>query len=109
MGELHLEILVDRMMREFGVQANVGKPQVAYKETISVPAEVRHRFVRQTGGKGMYGDVTLKVEPNEPGKGFEFENDIVGGAIPREFIPAVEKGVEEALRNGALAGYPVVT
>ncbi|HET7225875.1 MAG TPA: elongation factor G [Candidatus Eisenbacteria bacterium] len=108
MGELHLEIIVDRMLREFSVQANVGKPQVSYKETISIPAETRHRFVRQTGGKGMYGDVTLKVEPNEPGKGFEFENEIVGGAIPKEFIPAVEKGVEEALRNGVLAGYPVV-
>ena len=108
MGELHLEIIVDRMMREFNVQANVGKPQVAYKETISTPAEARHRFVRQTGGKGMFGDVTLRVEPNEPGKGFEFENDIVGGAIPKEFIPAVEKGVEDAMRSGILAGYPVV-
>jgi elongation factor G len=108
MGELHLEILVDRMMREFGVQANVGKPQVAYKETISVAAEVRHRFVRQTGGKGMFADVTLQVSPQEPGKGFEFENSITGGAIPKEFIPACEKGVEEALRTGVLAGYPVV-
>jgi elongation factor G len=108
MGELHLEIIVDRMMREFGVQANVGKPQVAYRETITSSAEQRHRFVRQTGGKGMFGDVTLTVEPQEPGKGFEFINDIVGGAIPKEFIPAVEKGVEEALKNGILAGYPMV-
>ena len=108
MGELHLEIIVDRMMREFGVQANVGKPQVAYRETITSSAEQRHRFIRQTGGKGMFGDVTLTVEPQEPGKGFEFVNDIVGGSIPKEFIPAVEKGVEEALKNGILAGYPMV-
>ena len=108
MGELHLEIIVDRMMREFGVQANVGKPQVAYRETITTFAEQRHRFIRQTGGKGMFGDVTLTVEPQESGKGFEFVNDIVGGAIPKEFIPAVEKGVEEALKNGILAGYPMV-
>ncbi|MBI5709861.1 MAG: elongation factor G [Candidatus Eisenbacteria bacterium] len=108
MGELHLEILVDRMLREFSVQANVGKPQVAYKETVSVAAETRHRFVRQTGGKGMFADVTLRVEPREAGKGFEFENKIVGGAIPKEFIPAVEKGVEEVMRTGVLAGYPMV-
>ena len=108
MGELHLEILVDRMLREFGVQANVGKPQVAYKETISIPAETRHRFVRQTGGKGMFADVEIRVDPQAAGKGFEFENKIVGGSIPREFIPAVEKGVEEAMRNGILAGYPMV-
>jgi elongation factor G len=108
MGELHLEILVDRMLREFGVQANVGKPQVSYKETITTPVEMRHRFVRQTGGKGMFADVILKVEPQEPGKGFEFESKIVGGSIPKEYIPAVEKGVEEAMRSGVLAGYPVV-
>jgi elongation factor G len=108
MGELHLEIIVDRMLREFNVKANVGKPQVAYRETITVPAEQRHRFVRQTGGRGMFGDVTLTVEPQEPGKGFEFENKIVGGAIPKEFIPAVEKGVEESMKNGILAGYPIV-
>ena len=96
------------MMREFNVQANVGKPQVAYRETITIPAEQRHRFVRQTGGKGMFADVTLRVEPQEPGKGFEFENEIVGGAIPKEFIPAVEKGVEEAMRSGVVAGYPMV-
>jgi len=108
MGELHLEILVDRMKREFNVQANVGKPQVAYKETISNAVEYRHRFVRQTGGKGMFADVILEVEPQEPGKGFLFESKIVGGAIPKEYIPAVEKGVEDAMRNGVLAGYPVV-
>jgi elongation factor G len=108
MGELHLEIIVDRMKREFGVQANVGKPQVAYRETISTPAEVRHRFVRQTGGKGMFADVELRVDPLEPGKGFVFENQVVGGSIPKEFIPAIEKGVEEAMRSGVLAGYPVV-
>jgi len=108
MGELHLEILVDRMMREFGVQANVGKPQVAYRETISGPAQTRHRFIRQTGGKGQFADVSLRVEPLEAGKGFEFENDIVGGSIPKEFIPAVEKGVEEAMKGGVVAGYPLV-
>ncbi len=108
MGELHLEIIVDRMMREFGVQANVGKPQVAYRETITTSVEQRHRFIRQTGGKGMYGDVTLQLDPQEPGKGFEFENKIVGGSIPKEYIPAVEKGVEEAMKSGILAGYPVV-
>jgi elongation factor G len=108
MGELHLEILVDRMLREFNVQANVGKPQVAYRETITNAAEHRARFIRQTGGKGMFADVTLEIEPQEAGKGFEFINEIVGGAIPKEFIPAVEKGVEEALRSGVLAGYPVV-
>jgi elongation factor G len=108
MGELHLEIIVDRMLREFRVQANVGKPQVAYRETISVAIEQRHRFVRQTGGKGMFADVILKVEPQEAGKGFEFESAVVGGAIPREFIPACEKGVEEAMRTGVVAGYPMV-
>jgi elongation factor G len=108
MGELHLEIIVDRMMREFHVQANVGKPQVAYRETITIPAEVRHRFVRQTGGKGMFADVTIRVDPLEPGKGFVFENEITGGAIPKEFIPAVEKGVEEAMKNGVVAGYQMV-
>src|SRR2546422_1195710 len=108
MGELHLEILVDRMMREFGVQANVGKPQVAYRETISGPAETRHRFVRQTGGRGQFADVSLRVEPLESGKGFEFENEIVGGSIPKEVIPAVGKGVEEAMKGGVVAGYPMV-
>jgi elongation factor G len=96
------------MLREFSVQANVGKPQVAYRETISQPVENRHRFVRQTGGKGMYGDVTLRVEPQEPGKGFEFVNEVVGGAIPKEYIPAVEKGVEDSMKNGVVAGYPMV-
>jgi len=108
MGELHLEILVDRMKREFGVKANVGKPQVAYRETISVPAEARHRFVRQTGGRGMYADVSLRVEPQPPSKGFGFESRITGGVIPKEFIPAIERGVEEAMRSGVLAGYPMV-
>jgi len=107
MGELHLEIIVDRLLREFKVEANVGKPQVAYRETIRKPAEAQGKFVRQTGGRGQYGDVYLEVEPN-PGKGFEFENKIVGGTIPKEYIPAAEKGVREALDTGVLAGYPVV-
>jgi elongation factor G len=107
MGELHLEIIVDRLLREFRVEANVGKPQVAYRETIRQPAEAPGRYVRQTGGRGQYGDVYLEVEPNA-GKGFEFENKIVGGAVPREYIPAVEKGVREALDTGVLAGYPIV-
>ena len=108
MGELHLEVLVDRMMREFKVQANVGKPQVAYRETITDAVNQRTRFVRQSGGKGMFADVAIKVEPQESGKGFEFVNEIVGGSIPKEYIPAVEKGIEEAMRSGVLAGYPVV-
>ncbi len=107
MGELHLEIIVDRLLREFKVEANVGKPQVAYRETIRTTAEARGKFVRQTGGRGQYGDVTLEVEP-APGEGFVFENKIVGGVIPKEFIPAVEKGVREQLDNGVLAGYPIV-
>ncbi|MDP2018119.1 elongation factor G, partial [Hydrogenophaga sp.] len=109
MGELHLEILVDRMKREFGVEANVGKPQVAYRETIrkEVP-DAEGKFVRQSGGKGQYGHVVFKIEPNEPGKGFEFVDAIKGGVVPREYIPAVEKGVIEALTTGVLAGYPVV-
>jgi elongation factor G len=108
MGELHLEIIVDRLLREFKVEANVGKPQVAYRETIRKKAEARGRFIRQTGGRGQYGDVTLEVEPAQPGEGFGFTNEIVGGAIPREFIPAVEKGVREAAETGVLAGYPMV-
>jgi elongation factor G len=108
MGELHLEIIVDRLLREFKVEANVGKPQVAYRETIRKRAEAHGRYVRQTGGRGQYGDVYLEVEPNEPGGGFVFENKIVGGAVPREYIPAVEKGVREALDTGVLAGYPMV-
>ncbi|RJP71810.1 elongation factor G [Hydrogenophaga sp.] len=109
MGELHLEILVDRMKREFGVEANVGKPQVAYRETIRKEvAEAEGKFVRQSGGKGQYGHVVFKIEPNEAGKGFEFVDAIKGGVVPREYIPAVEKGVIEALTAGVLAGYPVV-
>ncbi|MEW6694506.1 Elongation factor G [Tepidimonas thermarum] len=109
MGELHLEIIVDRMKREFGVEANVGKPQVAYRETIrSTVEEAEGKFVRQSGGKGQYGHVVFKIEPNEPGKGFEFIDAIKGGVVPREYIPAVQKGVEEALQTGVLAGYPVV-
>ncbi|MEX8193447.1 elongation factor G [Comamonas guangdongensis] len=109
MGELHLEIIVDRMRREFNVAANVGKPQVAYRETIRKPvADVDGRFVRQSGGKGQYGHVVLSIEPLESGKGFEFVDEIKGGTVPREFIPAVEKGVREALNTGVLAGYPVV-
>jgi elongation factor G len=107
MGELHLEIIVDRMKREFNVEANVGKPQVAYRETIRKKAEGEGRFVRQSGGRGQYGHVKIKVEPLEPGKGFEFENDIVGGSVPREYIGPAQKGMEEALEGGILAGYPM--
>jgi len=109
MGELHLEIIIDRMKREFGVEANVGKPQVAYRETIrSTVKEVEGKFVRQSGGRGQYGHVVLRVEPNEAGKGFEFLDEIKGGVVPREYIPAVQKGIEESLHSGVLAGYPVV-
>ena len=108
MGELHLEIIVDRLLREFNVEANVGKPQVAYRETITKALKSEGRFIRQSGGKGQYGHVWLTLEPQPPGKGFEFVNKIVGGAIPREFIPAVQKGVVEAMEKGVLAGYPVV-
>jgi elongation factor G len=108
MGELHLEIIVDRLLREFKVEANVGKPQVAYRETIRRKASGRGRFVRQTGGRGQYGDVELEIEPAGPGKGFIFENKIVGGAIPREYVPAAEKGIREAMESGVLAGYPMV-
>ena len=108
MGELHLEIIVDRMKREFKVEANVGKPQVAYRETIRGTVDSEGKFVRQSGGRGQYGHVWLKLEPNEPGKGIEFINAIVGGVIPREYIPAVEKGVREACETGVIAGYPVV-
>jgi elongation factor G len=107
MGELHLEIIIDRMKREFKVEANVGKPQVAYKETIRKKVEAEGKFVRQSGGRGQYGHVWIEMEPNEKGKGFEFENGIVGGAIPREYIRPVEQGIQEAMRNGVLAGYPV--
>lgn len=108
MGELHLEIIVDRLMREFKVGANVGKPQVAYRETVRKKAEAEGKYVRQSGGRGQYGHVYIEVEPLTHGKGFEFVNKIVGGSIPREYIPAVEKGIKEALENGVLAGYPVV-
>ncbi|OGT40086.1 MAG: translation elongation factor G [Gammaproteobacteria bacterium RIFCSPHIGHO2_12_FULL_36_30] len=108
MGELHLEIIVDRMMREFKVEANVGKPQVAYRETIKKTVEHEGKYIRQTGGRGQYGHVWLRIEPNTMGAGFEFLNEIVGGSIPREYIPAVEKGVKEQMQNGVIAGYPVV-
>jgi elongation factor G len=108
MGELHLEILVDRMKREFGVEANVGAPQVAYREAIRKPVEVEGKYAKQTGGRGQYGHVWIKMEPNETGKGFEFVDAIKGGTVPREFIPAVEKGLRESLPNGVLAGFPVV-
>ncbi len=108
MGELHLEIIVDRLKREYNVEANVGKPQVAYRETIRKPAKAEEKYARQTGGRGQYGHVVLEIEPGEPGSGFEFVNEIVGGAIPREYIPAVEKGVKEALAGGILAGYELV-
>jgi elongation factor G len=108
MGELHLEVLVDRMLREFKVSANVGKPQVAYRETITRPARSEGRFIRQTGGRGQYGHVWLEIEPLEKGKGFEFEDRVTGGVIPKEFVPAVEQGVKEAMESGVLAGYPLV-
>lgn len=108
MGELHLDVLVDRMLREFKVSANVGKPQVAYRETITKSVKAEGRFVRQSGGKGQFGDCWLELEPMEPGKGFEFVNAIRGAAIPNEYIPAVEKGVKEAMESGVIAGYPVV-
>ena len=108
MGELHLEIIVDRLRREFKVAANVGSPQVAYRETIRRAVEHECRFVRQTGGRGQYGHVRLRIEPLSPGSGYEFNDEIVGGVIPREYIPAVNKGVREQLGNGVVAGYPVV-
>nr|VFJ97309.1 MAG: translation elongation factor 2 (EF-2/EF-G) [Candidatus Kentron sp. H]VFJ97783.1 MAG: translation elongation factor 2 (EF-2/EF-G) [Candidatus Kentron sp. H]VFK03239.1 MAG: translation elongation factor 2 (EF-2/EF-G) [Candidatus Kentron sp. H] len=108
MGELHLEIIVDRLRREFNVQANVGKPQVAYRETIQKAVEQEGRFIRQTGGRGQYGHVWLRIEPGEPGSGYEFQDAIVGGVIPKEYIPAVNQGVREQMKNGVLAGYPVV-
>jgi elongation factor G len=108
MGELHLEIIVDRMRREFKVEANVGAPQVAYRETIRKGVEQEGKFVRQSGGRGQYGHVWLRLEPREPGEGYEFENAIVGGVVPREYIPAVDKGVQEQMENGVLAGYPLV-
>ena len=108
MGELHLEIIVDRLLREFRVEANVGRPQVAYKETIRKPADVDYKYAKQSGGKGQYGHVKIKVEPNESGKGYEFVNNIVGGAIPKEYIPAVDAGIQGAMQSGVLAGYNVV-
>jgi elongation factor G len=108
MGELHLEIIVDRMKREFNVEANVGKPQVAYRETIKQALEQEGKFVRQSGGRGQFGHVWVKLEPQEPGKGYEFINEIVGGVIPKEYIPAVDKGIQEQMQNGVIAGYPVV-
>jgi elongation factor G len=108
MGELHLDIIVDRMRREFRVEANVGKPQVAYRETIRRAVEQEARFVRQSGGRGQYGHVYLRIEPKEQGSGYEFENAIVGGVVPKEYIPAVDNGVQEQLENGVIAGFPVV-
>jgi elongation factor G len=108
MGELHLEVIVDRLLREFKVEANIGAPQVAYRETITKPVDVEAKFARQSGGRGQYGHVKIKVTPQEPGKGYEFINSIVGGAIPKEYIPAVDNGIQEAMENGILAGYEVV-
>src|SRR5262245_49710337 len=105
MGELHLEIIVDRLVREFGVGANVGRPQVAYKETIRKAAKAEGRYIKQTGGKGQYGHVVINIEPVKAGKGYEFVNEIVGGAIPKEFISPTEHGIKEALANGVLAGF----
>jgi elongation factor G len=108
MGELHLDVLVERMKREFGVQANVGRPQVAYKETIKKEADGEGKYIKQSGGRGQYGHCRIKIEPMEKGKGFEFVNNIKGGAIPKEFIPPIEKGVVEAMAKGVVAGFPMV-
>ena len=108
MGELHLEIIVDRLLREFKVEANVGKPQVSYKETLTGTADVDHKYAKQSGGRGQYGHVKIKVYPRQPGEGFEFKNSIVGGAIPKEYIPKIEEGIKEAMENGPIAGYQVV-
>ena len=108
MGELHLEIIVDRMKREFRVAANVGRPHVAYKETIRKKVQQVYKHVKQTGGRGQYAHVEIEIEPNEKGKGFEFVDDVKGGVIPREYIPAVEEGVEQQMKNGLIAGYPVI-
>ena len=108
MGELHLEIIVDRLLREFKVEANVGKPQVSYKETITKSADEDCKYARQSGGKGQYGHVKITIEPNEAGKGYEFVNKVVGGAIPKEYIPAVDAGIQGAMQAGVLAGYNVV-
>ena len=108
MGELHLDVLVDRMKREFKVECNVGAPMVSYRETFKTAAKVQGKFARQSGGRGQFGDVHIEFTPNEQGAGFEFEDNIVGGAVPREFIPSVEAGVRDSLENGVLAGYPMV-
>ena len=108
MGELHLDIIIDRMRREFGVDCNVGKPQVAYREAIKTTIEQETKYAKQSGGRGQYGHVLLRIEPIERGAGFEFVDEIKGGVVPREFIPAVQKGVEDAIAGGVLAGYPVV-
>jgi len=108
MGELHLDIIVDRMKREFKVEANVGKPQVAYRETIRKAVEAEGKFVRQSGGRGQYGHVKIRLEPTEQGGGFEFVNEIVGGVVPKDYISSVGKGIEEQMKNGVLAGYPLV-
>jgi elongation factor G len=108
MGELHLEIIRDRMLREFSVDANVGKPEVSYKETITIPSTTETKHIKQSGGRGQYAHVCLEIEPNEPGKGNEIVSKIVGGVIPKEYIPAVIKGIEEGLQTGVLAGYPLV-
>ncbi len=108
MGELHLEVIVDRMFREFKVEANVGRPQVAYRETITREAQAQGKHVRQTGGHGQYGDVWIRVKPNERGKGFEFVNAIVGGTVPKEYIKPIENGIRETLENGIIAGYPMI-
>jgi len=108
MGELHLDIIIDRMKREFKVEANIGQPQVAYRETIKIMGEAEGKYIRQSGGRGQYGHCWIRLEPQETGKGFEFENAIKGGVIPQEYIPAIEKGIKEAMDNGVLAGYPMV-
>src|SRR5699024_908966 len=108
MGEVHLDAMVDRLKRELKVEANVGAPQVAYRETFRRSAEVEGKFIRQSGGRGQYGHVHVRYEPNEEGAGFEFENKIVGGVIPREYIPSVEEGISEAMESGVLAGYPLI-
>jgi len=108
MGELHLDIIVDRMMREFDVECNVGAPQVAYRETITSLVEHEHKFAKQSGGRGQYGHVYLRIEPQEPGSGYEFVDEIKGGVIPKEYVPAVNKGVQEQMQNGVIAGFPLV-
>jgi len=108
MGELHLEIIVDRMKREFKVEANIGKPQVAYRETITTTVQAEGKFVKQSGGRGKYGHVWIELSPNEPGKGYEFINAIVGGVVPKEYIPAVSQGIQDAMKNGVIAGFPMV-